>query len=54
MKGAQNSEAEIASFLCGWDSAENRPAKKWLQFFLSTVMAMDNIELQFVSRPGVS
>lgn len=54
MKGAQNSEAEIASFLRGWDSAENRPAKKWLQLFLSTVMAMDNIEIQFVSRPGVS
>ena len=50
----QSSEAEIASFLRGWESGEKQHAKKWLQLFLSTVKAMDNIELQFVSRPGVS
>ena len=50
----QSSEAEIASFLRGWESGEKQHVKKWLQLFLSTVKAMDNIELQFVSRPGVS
>ena len=50
----QNSEVEIDSFLRGWASGEEQPMKKWLQLFVSTVKAMENVELQFVSRPGVS
>ena len=54
MMEVQNSEAEIACFLRGWESGEEQPMKKWLQLFVSTVKAMENVELQFVSRPGVS
>ncbi len=54
MMEVQNSEAEIACFLRGWESGEEQPMKKWLQLFVSTVKAMGNVELQFVSRPGVS
>jgi len=54
MMETQDSEAEITSFLRGWESGGKQPMKKWLQLFVGTVKAMENVELQFVSRPGVS
>ena len=50
----KNSEAEIDSFLHDWHSGEEQPMKKWFQLFFNTVKAMKDVELQFVSRPGVS
>ncbi len=54
MTGRKTAETEIDSFLQEWEAGEEQPMKKWFQFFFNTVKAMKNVELQFVSRPGVS
>jgi len=54
MAEKKNSENEIGRFLQEWKSGGELPMKKWFQLFFDTVRVMDNVELQFVSRPGVS
>lgn len=49
-----NAVAEISLFLKEWGSGEKQPMQKWLQLFFETVNQMENVELQFVARPGVS
>lgn len=50
----KNSETEIGRFLQEWKTGGEQPMGKWFQLFFDTVRMMDNVELQFVSRPGVS
>ena len=54
MTEKKNSEAEIGSFLHDWQYGEEQPMKKWFQLFFNTAKAMKDVELQFISRPGVS
>lgn len=50
----KNSETEIGYFLQEWELGKEQPMRKWFQLFFDTVRAMEHVELQFVSRPGVS
>ncbi len=50
----RDSEVEIGRFLQEWKSGGEQPVKRWFQLFFDTVKTMENVELQFVSRPGVS
>ena len=50
----RNSETEIGYFLQEWERGEEQPTRKWFQLFFDTVRVMEHVELQFVSRPGVS
>ncbi len=50
----RNSETEIGYFLQEWERGEEQPMRKWFQLFFDTVRVMEHVELQFVSRPGVS
>ncbi len=50
----RNSETEIGYFLREWELGEEQPMRKWFQLFFDTVRVMEHVELQFVSRPGVS
>lgn len=54
MAEKMNAEAEISLFLREWASGEEHPMQKWLQLFFDTVSRLDDVELQFVARPGVS
>jgi hypothetical protein len=50
----KNSETEIGYFLQEWELGKEQPMRKWFQLFFDTVRVMEHVELQFVSRPGVS
>ncbi len=54
MTEKKSTEAEISSFLQEWESGQGPAMQKWFQLFFDTVRAMENVDLQFVARPGVS
>jgi hypothetical protein len=54
MRENKSVDAEIRSFLQGWGDEQKHPMQKWLQLFFDTVQKMDDVDLQFVARPGVS
>ncbi len=47
-------ESEIELFLGEWGDESDLPMKKWFQLLFDTVKTMEDVELQFVARPGVS
>lgn len=54
MVDKKNSETEIGCFLQEWGTGDEQPMRKWFQLFFDTVRMLEHVELQFVSRPGVS
>jgi len=54
MTEKKNVDAEIGSFLQKWQDEQEHPMQKWLQLFFDTVRKMEDVDLQFVARPGVS
>jgi len=53
MTSKNNAVAEITSFIDEWEN-DDQLMKKWFRFFFNVVREMENVELQFTSRPGVS
>ena len=47
-------ESDIETFISEWGAGGDTPMKNWFQLFFDTVRAMEDVELQFVARPGVS
>ncbi len=47
-------ESEIEAFLGEWGGAGEQPMKNWFQVLFDTVKTMEDVELTFVARPGVS
>ncbi|WP_457575251.1 hypothetical protein [Desulfomarina sp.] len=47
-------ESEIETFLSDWGGEGDQPMKNWFRLFFDTVKTMEDVELQFVARPGVS
>lgn len=47
-------ESEIEAFLSEWGGKGDQPMKNWFQLFFETVKTMEDVDLQFVARPGVS
>ncbi|BCL59324.1 hypothetical protein DGMP_00170 [Desulfomarina profundi] len=47
-------ESEIEAFLGEWGGEGEQPMKNWFQVFFDTVKTMEDVELTFVARPGVS
>ncbi len=54
MTEQKSAEAGINSFLQDWKSGQGQSMQKWFQLFFDTVKTMENVDLQFVARPGVS
>ncbi len=47
-------ESEIEAFLGEWGGEGEQPMKNWFQVLFDTVKTMEDVELTFVARPGVS
>jgi len=54
MEEKENVKDEIRLFLQEWSAGEVKPMQKWFQLLFDTVKEMEDVDLQFVARPGVS
>lgn len=53
MTGLAKQTKEIEDFINEW-SGEEQPMRDWFELLYQKLLAMENIELFFVARPGVS
>lgn len=47
------SQVEIEAFIASWEG-EKQPMRDWFVFLFEKITAMNDVELQFMARPGVS